>query len=224
MRLRYHDKTMVSRQDPPPEDPRANQKDRTRTAILDAALRLLREDVTPTVGQAASEARVSRATAYRYFPTQDSLLGEVANLHPAVASVEEVVGNLDTDDVEERLLELLDTFNPIVLEEEVHMRTSLRVFQDSWLQARREGADAVPYARSRRRMRWVDEVLRPVQDLPDEQLRRLRAALALTLGIDSIVIMKDVCRLDDDEALAVLRWAARALLRAGLEGELPASG
>ncbi len=50
------------------------------------------------------------------------------------------------------------------------------------------------------------------------------AALALTLGIDSIVVMKDVCRLDDDEALAVLRWAATVLLRAGLEeGRAPAS-
>jgi hypothetical protein len=29
--------------------------------------------------------------------------------------------------------------------------------------------------------------------------------------------MKDVCRLGDREALGVLRWAAAALLRAGLE-------
>jgi len=31
-----------------------------------------------------------------------------------------------------------------------------------------------------------------------------------------MVIMKDVCGLDDEEALAVLRWAAVALLRAGI--------
>ena len=29
--------------------------------------------------------------------------------------------------------------------------------------------------------------------------------------------MKDVCRLDNDETLAVLRWAATALLRAALQ-------
>jgi hypothetical protein len=34
--------------------------------------------------------------------------------------------------------------------------------------------------------------------------------------------MKDVCRLDDDETLAVLRWAAMALLRAALD-EAPLS-
>jgi hypothetical protein len=31
--------------------------------------------------------------------------------------------------------------------------------------------------------------------------------------------MKDVCRLDDDEAMDVVRWAATTLLSAGLEEE-----
>jgi hypothetical protein len=68
-------------------------------------------------------------------------------------------------------------------------------------------------------MRWLDTVLEPLAGLPEERRRRLRAALALTLGIDAFVVMKDVCRLDDDEALATLRWAATALLRAGLDEE-----
>jgi AcrR family transcriptional regulator len=199
------------------EDPRANQKERTKTAIVEAALKLLREDITPTIARAAQEARVSRATAYRYFQTQDALLQEVAHLHPAVAAVDELIDNLTTDDVEERLLLLLDTFNPIVLADEAHMRTALQIFQETWLQARRDGAEDAPYVRSRRRMRWLDEVLEPLRHLPDEHLRRLRAALALTLGIDSIVIMKDVCQLSDNETLALLRWTATTLLRAGLE-------
>jgi hypothetical protein len=70
-------------------------------------------------------------------------------------------------------------------------------------------------------MRWLDQVLAPLEDIPDERRRRLEAALALTIGMDSLVVMKDVCRLDDDEALAVLRWAATVLLRAGLEEEQP---
>ena len=35
--------------------------------------------------------------------------------------------------------------------------------------------------------------------------------------------MKDVCRLDNDETLAVLRWAATAILRAALQ-DAPGSG
>jgi AcrR family transcriptional regulator len=215
MGLVYHYRMDVTRQ-----DPRANQKERTRTAIIDAALDLLREDIAPTVATAAERARVSRTTAYRYFPTQESLLQEIANLHPAVAAVDEAMGNLVTDDVEERLLQLLDTFNPIIIADEVHQRTALQVFHENWMQARRDDTQGEAYIRSRRRMRWLDQVLEPLKHLPEQERKRLRAALALTVGIDSIVIMKDVCQLDDDEALAALRWAARALLHAGLNAPL----
>jgi AcrR family transcriptional regulator len=197
-------------------DPRAHQKARTRQAIVDAARELQGQGVTPTVAQAAEQARVSRATAYRYFPTQDALLIEASGITPVVAPVEEVVAGLAGDDVEQRLLALLDAFNPTVLAEETRMRRALFVYQDTWLRAQRDGTTNPATVRQGRRVRWLDEVLKPLNGLPDHQYRRLRAALALTLGIDSIVIMKDVCQLDDDEALDILRWTATVVLGAAL--------
>jgi AcrR family transcriptional regulator len=203
---------IVSRQG----DPRANQKARTRKALVDAAAALFRQGRPPTVAEAAGEARVSRATAYRYFPTQEALLVEVADIAPMTQPVEDLLAGLPAGDAEERLLRLVDTFNRIVLAGEAPMRTALRVYLDTWLASRRAGSE-VPRVREGRRMRWLDDVLAPVdRDLTPKQWRRLRSALALTLSIDAIVVMKDVCGLDDEEALAVLRWAALALLRAGL--------
>ena len=199
------------------EDPRANQKARTRAAIVEAAQQLLDLGSTPSVAEAAVEAGVSRATAYRYFPTQQALLVELTDVTPSVASVEKLLASLQTQDVEERLLFLLDRFGPLLLAHEDEMRRALWVYLDTWLRNRRNGSDDLPAVREGRRMRWLDTALEPLQDLPDENRRRLRAALALTIGIDSIVVMKDVCGLDDDEALAVIRWAAIALLRAGLD-------
>jgi AcrR family transcriptional regulator len=60
------------------EEGRINQKRRTRVAVLEAAKQLLREGQLPSVADAADAARVSRATAYRYFPTQEYLLSEAA--------------------------------------------------------------------------------------------------------------------------------------------------
>src|SRR3954468_13563930 len=57
---------------------RESQKNRTRKALVDAAESLLRAGGQPTVTEAAEAAGISRATAYRYFPTQDMLLAEVA--------------------------------------------------------------------------------------------------------------------------------------------------
>jgi AcrR family transcriptional regulator len=200
------------------EDPRANQKARTREAIVEAAQQLYRQGGRPTIAQAAEQARVSRATAYRYFPTQEALMVEVTGVTPRVVEVEKLLGSLSTEDVERRLLLLLDTFGQIVLAEEAEFRTALLVYLDTWLRSHRNGGNNnAPAVREGRRMRWLDKVLEPLDDLPEEQKRRLRAALALTMGMDSIVIMKDVCRLEDHEALAVLRWVATVLVRAGLE-------
>jgi AcrR family transcriptional regulator len=196
---------------------RINQKARTRAAIIQAAKQLQEEGATPTVEDTAARAQVSRATAYRYFPSQEALLVELGEVIPSVVRVDEMLTELDGDDVQERLLKLLDTFGRTVLKEEVHYRRALRVYQDTWLRNRRGATQAMPVVREGRRMRWLDKVLEPVEGLSDAQRRRLQAALALTLGIDSVAIMKDVCRLDDDQALAVLSWAAQAILRAGLE-------
>jgi AcrR family transcriptional regulator len=202
--------------DAPRQDPRANQKARTRAAIVEAARQLSHTDgEMPTVAAAAASAGVSRATAYRYFPTQEALAVEVSSLDPLVASTEAMLASLDTDDVEERLLRLIDTFNPVAFAEEEKLRRALWVYLDTWLRSTRESGEP-PALRAGRRMEWLARVMEPVDDLPDDRRRRLQAALALTLGGDSMVIMKDVCGLEDAEALAVLRWAATAMLRAGL--------
>jgi AcrR family transcriptional regulator len=204
-------------------DLRANQKERTREALVGAAKELARRGAAPTVAEAAEQARVSRATAYRYFPTQESLLIEVTDVTPMVGPVEEMLKQLaaagDALSAEERLGKLLDTFNPIVVAEEVPLRTALRVYLDTWLEARRKGEPA-PKVREGRRMRWLDTVLEPVRRrLPKAEWQRLRAALALTLSIDALVVMKDVALLDDEEAMSVLRWSAFSLLRAALESK-----
>jgi AcrR family transcriptional regulator len=198
------------------EDSRANQKARTRAAIVEAALQLQRAGTVPTVAQAAAQARVSRATAYRYFPTQEALALELV-VTPGVAQVEALLAKLPTDDVEQRLLQLLDTFGPIVIAEETQLRRALGVYLDTWLRSHRHPGAEVPAVREGRRMRWLDRVLGPLPGLSATQRQRLQAALALTLGIDSVVIMKDVCGLDDDQALDVLRWTATTLLRAALK-------
>jgi AcrR family transcriptional regulator len=201
-------------------DPRANQKERTRAALVAAASELLRRGAAPpTVAEAAEAAKVSRATAYRYFPTQEALLVEVAALGPVVAPVEAVLAALPPEgDPEARLLRLLDAFNPVLFADQATMRTALRVYLDIWFENRRAGGESPP-VREGRRTRWLDEALAPVQrGMPAREWRRLRAALSLTLGSEALIVMKDVCRLGDEEALAVLRWAATALLRAGLDG------
>ena len=197
-------------------DTRVNQKERTKRAIIRAALELLREGSMPTVAAAAERAMVSRATAYRYFASQGELGEALATATPAIAAIDQLVDDLSSSDVEERLLEVVEAYNQIVIADETHMRNMLRVLQDNWLKAGLDGEGDKTFVRSQTRLRWIDQVLGPLEQLTEEWRLRLRAALAITLGIESIVSLKDACGLDDDDALAVLRWAAVAMLRAGL--------
>jgi AcrR family transcriptional regulator len=200
----------ISRQ----EDRRKNQKDRTRAAIVDAARELLSDGVTPTVSSAAEAAKVSRPTAYRYFPTQEALLSEITDISPSVQSVDDAVRAMTSPDPRERLGELLDRINRILVEDEGRYRAALRVYLDTWFAARKAG-EAVPQVRAGRRRDWLDRVLAPLREkLPPERWQRLQHALALTLGIDSVIVMKDVCGLDNDETLEVLRWTALTVLDA----------
>jgi AcrR family transcriptional regulator len=197
-------------------DPRANQKERTRAALVAAAAQMLREGSPPSVAEAAERAKISRATAYRYFPTQESLLIEIAAVNPAIEPVEQMLATMKETAADARLRRLLRTFVPIVQSEEATMRTALRAYLDTWLESRRQGAPEPP-VREGRRMRWLDQALAAQrQGMTPSQWRRLRAALSLVLGIEAIVVMKDVCHASDEESLATLEWAALALLNAGL--------
>jgi len=61
-----------------PSRERTSQKSRTRASLVAAASNLVQAGKQPTVSEAAQAADISRATAYRYFPTQEMLLAEVA--------------------------------------------------------------------------------------------------------------------------------------------------
>ena len=203
----------VSRQDVRPNH---NQRNRTRTAIIEAATALMREGRPPTVAEAAERALVSRATAYRYFPTQESLLLDVANVEALVKPVEDLVASFPPGDAAQRLAALVGTMTPALLSDEALIRTGERVYMDTWFANRRDG-NHTP-VRAGRRMRYIDEALRPLgEQLGESGRKRLRCALALTLGTEALIAMKDSAGLDDDEEIvATLEWAAGALLHTAL--------
>jgi len=52
---------------------------RTKRLMLETATRLMQAGVTPSVSEVAEAAEVSRATAYRYFPSQAALVHAVVD-------------------------------------------------------------------------------------------------------------------------------------------------
>jgi AcrR family transcriptional regulator len=194
-----------------------NQKRRTRKTIVDAARAILDRGDTPTVAQAAEEAMVSRTTAYRYFPTQESLLLELS----VTVSVDEIEQLLARPHNEaqpgERVLHLVDAFNRYIAANETLFRTAQRLYLDAWIAAERAGEGHDHQIREGRSRQWISTALGPTSNLiPPKDLKRLQAALCLVMGGEAFTVLRDVCQLDAEQAVEVTQWAAQAMLAAAL--------
>jgi AcrR family transcriptional regulator len=199
---------IVSRQ-----DGRLNQKRRTRRALIEAASNLVRAGKQPSVAEAAEAALVSKATAYRYFPTQHSLLLEVGfeAMHPSARSL---LDGASGDDPQARFETVLRAVHSYMTSEEALFRTMMKVTQERWLDSADRG-EQDPVVREGRRLEHIDAVIEPLRnELDGEALARLRCGLALVFGIEPIAILKDVCGLDSAEALKVLEWVGKTLIAA----------
>jgi AcrR family transcriptional regulator len=189
----------------PAEAGRPNQKSRTRKDLLDAASRLMKEGRRPTLEEVAEEALVSRATAYRYFPNVDALLVE-APLDRATPDPDELFRDASSDDAVERIELVNAALDDMIAANE----PALRVMLAHSLQhgANGEGHNGFP-ARQNRRAALIESALAPARDQFG-----LANALALIIGTESMVVLKDVLQLDPAEAGEVKRWAIRALVDA----------
>jgi AcrR family transcriptional regulator len=195
----------------PVEAGRPNQKSRTRKDLLDAASRLMKEGRRPTLEEVAEEALVSRATAYRYFPNVDALLVE-APLDRATPDPDELFRDASSDDAVERIELVNAALDDMIAANE----PALRVMLAHSLQhgANGEGHNGFP-ARQNRRAALIESALAPARDqFEPAAAQRLANALALIIGTESMVVLKDVLQLDPVEAGEVKRWAIRALVDA----------
>jgi AcrR family transcriptional regulator len=183
---------------------RGRQKTRTRRALVQAAADLVRQGRSPTVAEVAEAAEISRATAYRYFPSQEMLLAEVALFAvggPLAILEASKAAPGDTAEVVARLARQVAEWT---FANEQPLRTLLRLSLDPNTGVRRPG----------HRVRWIADALAPVRGkLDSKSHKRLSAALTLLFGIDPIVVMTDIAGKSREEAIDVLEWAARTLVK-----------
>lgn len=179
--------------------------------MLATATRLMQAGVVPSVTEVAEAADVSRATAYRYFPTQAALVHAV---------VDEALGPIldwrsPSTDARERTRSLLATSIPRIEAFEATFRAALKHALEQWAM-RNAGVETSEPAFTRgHRIGLLRDAIAPLSGrLPAETFDRLAKALSLLFGIEAIVILKDIWGVDGDEAAGVVLWAADLLVGA----------
>ena len=192
---------------------RSLQKRRTRDALLAAAREIVAAGGTPTIEMAAEAASISRATAYRYFQSQHALL---AAAHPETATTSMLPDDAPDDPVR-RLDLVVDAYTGMILRTEAQQRTMLRLSLEPDAAQRGE----LPL-RQGRVIGWIEEALAPLRpQMSEADVHRLAIAIRSATGIEALVWLSDVAGLSSDDALRLMRWSARAMLRSALDGAAP---
>jgi AcrR family transcriptional regulator len=193
---------------------RPNQRRRTRKDLLEAAARLVKQGRKPSLEEIAEEALVSRATAYRYFPSAEALLHE-ASFDIAIPQATELFDSGSPADPVSRVQLLDTTLHDIILANEASLRMMLVHSLQHAMNEAKEGALPV---RQNRRTPLIEAALKPArQQFRAGALDTLSKALALVIGTEGMIVIKDVLQLDDADARKVKRWAIRALVEAAMK-------
>jgi AcrR family transcriptional regulator len=181
---------------------RTRQKQRTRAALKAAATELIERGLSPTLEQVADAALVSRSTAYRYFSSPDALAAEVlldTAIRGGIEQVHAAAGH--SPDAAERLANVIREDHALVTSHETAFRAALQAF-------------VAPTAARHGQLRYLAAAVEPLRDqLKAEKLQQLIAALALCVGIESLVVTRDICHLNHAESEQLKQWAAHALLQ-----------
>src|SRR5258707_7756467 len=184
---------------------------RMKRIMLDTAMGLMQRGLIPSVSDVAEAAEVSRATAYRYFPSQAALIQ---------ATVDEALGPIlewtsDSDDAAERVTELLTFALPRIEEHEATHRAALLLALDQWTrrQAGTLGTEE-PFVRGHRKALLADAMKPLKRRLGRQAFDRVTQSLSLGFGAEAFVVLKDIWGLEGGEARRVAILAALALVRA----------
>jgi AcrR family transcriptional regulator len=191
-----------------------------KRVLLDMAMNLMQQGIIPSVSDVAEAAGVSRATAYRYFPSQASMIQD---------ALQEALGPIlgwesKSVDAEERIAELLAFAYPRMQTFEATHRAVLLLALDQWTR-RRAGTlgDETAVVRGHRK-RLLAKAIAPLRASLDRRaFDKLTQALSLIFGTEALIVLKDIWGLEGEEARRVAIWAANAIVRAA-KAEVPASG
>lgn len=190
---------------------RVEQKRQTRSEILKVAKRLMQKKERITLDDVAKSANISRATMYRYFSNIDLLFTE-ASLdihHKSPDQIYEEVKNMSFAD---RIFYIQKHYNQGALKNETGFRRYLSAVLSESVVSKKQ-------LRGARRMQSLNKALESYRDkYSKDTFKKLISISSVLMGIDSIIVCKDVCNLKNNEAEKTLKWAIEMILK-GIEYE-----
>lgn len=183
---------------------------RTYVLLVTTALELFEKGAMPSVSELALEAGVSRATAYRYFPTQSDLI---------TATVNESLGPILTwrpqsEKTEERIDELLTFAFPRMFEHEGALRAALQASLQQWAQGRSapQEVKSKQFERGNRKDILAMVTTPMKSEYPQEIVDKVIKAFSVIYGSEIFLVLKDIWKMDNQQVIELAQWMAKAIM------------
>lgn len=175
-------------------------------------MNLARHGAVVTVAEVAAAAGVSRATAYRYYPSRARLIEAI------VAESLGPVRSFDSREVEgaSRVRDLFNRTFPRFKEFEPQLRAALQLALEHAALEHAGQLQEEPFRRGHRRT-ILARAAEPLRSrLGAREFENLLKALSLVYGIEPYVILKDIWGAGNREVDRVARWVADAVIEKAL--------
>ncbi|HBO22568.1 MULTISPECIES: TetR/AcrR family transcriptional regulator [unclassified Providencia] len=186
---------------------------RTYILLVTTALDLFEKGAMPSVSELAFEAGVSRATAYRYFPTQSDLI--TATVNASLGPI--LTWRPQSEKTSERIDELLRYAFPRMFEHEGVLRAALQVSLQQWASDRSslQNVDVPKVKRLQRgnRKDILSMVTTPMKgEYPQETIDKVIKAFSVIYGSEIFLVLKDIWMLDNQQVTEIAQWMAKAVI------------
>jgi AcrR family transcriptional regulator len=181
---------------------RTNQKQETRSKILTAANYFIRNGLDFNLEDVAKHSEISRATIYRYYSNTEVLVMESV-LDISTLSPVELYDKIKDLSLKDQIFAVQDYFNNLTLNHENAFRKYL-------------SSAIIPNSpeikRGARRVKVLRMVLSKT-DLSINDQKNLANLLTMMMGVEPIIISKDVEGLNNEEAIKLLKSGLEIILR-----------
>ena len=180
---------------------RVKQKLETRGKILNCAKELVKQGTKFNLEDVASKSGISRATIYRYYSNVEILSYEVG-IDLGTKSPEDIMEDFKDSSLKDMIFGIQNYYNDHALKNENAFRKFLSASLTS----------ASEKKRGARRNKTLQLALKQT-NMSQKERKNLASLLAILMGIEPLIVSKDVSGLNNGEFKELLSWGMELILR-----------
>ncbi len=184
-------------------------KKRTYEHLIQIAIEALEQGNDISITELSNKCGISRATAYRYFPTKSDLVSAV---------VEQSLGPIffwksNKEKVEERVNDFLAFAFPQMLKHEGALRAALRLSLQQWATERSKISEQSEKLVRGNRKEILYNLLLPLKgELSQELYDKVIYSISIIYGSEILMVLKDIWNFDNEQVITLSQWIAKAII------------